>query len=154
MSLAMVSRRVGHEIIELAHYCGPVSVETKHIDEHGLGYVVKIDTDTLEISFMLDRRYPFSPPYKVLVNNKEYLDILRTSITSLSQLGIEKGFPRCFCCESLICLDRWSASVGLVKLYTEIKDVISKKRHIMHIWFSRKLAAEKLTHDIPIEDYL
>ena len=152
--MTMTSKRVGHEVIELVNYCGPVCVDTRYTDHHELKYVVKVDLDNIHVEFMLDRRFPFSPPCQVLVNKKDYQDILRTSITCLSQLGIEKGFPKCFCCESLMCLDRWTASVGLVKLYTEIKDVISKKQQIMHIWFSRKLAAEKLTHDIPIEDYL
>lgn len=154
MTMTMTSKRVGHEVIELVNYCGPVSLETQNTESGDLVYMVSVASDSINISFILDRRFPFSPPYQVLVNNKEYLDILKTSIVTLSQLGIEKGFPKCFCCESLMCADRWNASVSLVKLFTEIKDVISKKQQIMHIWFSRKLAAEKLTHDIPIENYL
>ena len=154
MTMTMASKRVGHEVIELVNYCGPVSLESQNTQSEELVYVVKIAGNNIDVSFILDRKFPFSPPCRTLVNNKDYLHILRQSMTKFSQLGIEKGFPRCFCCESLTCLDRWNASVGLVRLFTEIKDVISKKQQIMHIWFSRKLAAEKLTHDIPIENYL
>ena len=152
--MTMTSKRVGHEVIELVNYHGPVSLETRHIETEELVYIIRIIDNSIDVSFMLDRRFPFSPPRVVLVNKKDYIDILKTSIVSFSQIGIEKGFPRCFCCESLTCVDRWNPSISLVKLYTEIKDVISKKQQIMHIWFSRKLAAEKLTYDIPIEIYL
>ena len=150
----MVSRRLGHEAIELIHYCGPISLETQNIGSDELVYVVKINTDDIDVSFTLDRNFPFSVPRHISVNNKDYLRVLGQSITKFSQLGIEQGFPRCFCCESLTCSDRWNASVGLVKLYTEIKDVISKKQRIMHIWFCRQIASEKLTYDVPLENYL
>ena len=154
MSLGMVSKRVGHEVIELIHYCGPISLETQNIESNKLVYVVKLNIDDIDIVFMLDQRYPFSPPSRILVNNKDYLRVLGQSITKFSQLGIEQGFPKCFCCESLTCSDRWNPSVGLVKLYTEIKDVISKKQRIMHIWFCRQIASGKLTYDVPLENYL
>ena len=41
----MVSRRLGHEAIELIHYCGPISLETQNIGSDELVYVVKINTD-------------------------------------------------------------------------------------------------------------
>ncbi|MHA2082125.1 MAG: hypothetical protein ACXABD_00085 [Candidatus Thorarchaeota archaeon] len=154
MSLAMVSRRVGHEAIELIHYCGPISLETQNIGSDELVYLVKLKIDDMDVAFMLDRNFPFSPPRRILVNNKDYIRVLGQSITRFSQLGIELGFPRCFCCESLTCSDRWNASVGLVKLYNEIKDVISKKQLIMQIWFCRQIASDKLTYDVPLENYL
>lgn len=151
----MTSKRIGHEIMELVNYCGPVTVETDNDDQSSdLRYSIKISIDDLYINFILDKRYPFSPPRSVLVNNKDYTRIVARSIARFSQIGIEQGLPKCFCCESLTCADRWGPSVGLVKLYCEIKDVIKKKKHIMHVWFCRQIASEYLTYDVPLEIYL
>ena len=151
----MASKRIGYEIMELVNYCGPVTVETDN-DDHSssLRYTIRMSLEDLNIRFILDNRYPFSPPRSVFVNDKDYIRIVGQSIARFSQIGVEQHLPKCFCCESLICADRWGPSVGLVKLYGEIKDVIRKKKQIMHTWFCRQIASEKLTYDIPLENYL
>ena len=151
----MNSKRIGYEIMELVNYCGPVTVETDN-DDHSSSsrYTIRMSLKDLNIRFILDNRYPFSPPRSVFVNDKDYIRVVGQSITRFSQIGVEQHFPICFCCESLICPDRWVPTTGMVKLCGEIKSVIEKKKLIMHIWFCRQVASEKLTYDIPLEHYL
>jgi len=155
MTMNMTSKRIGYEVMELVNYCGPVGIETEQdTNSTDMRYVIKLSLNDLAIRIVFNNRYPFSPPYNINVNNKDYIKIVRQSITKFSQIGIEQNFPKCFCCESFTCADRWGPSVGLVKLCGEIKDVVLKKQLIMHIWFCRRIASEKLTYDIPLENYL
>jgi len=153
--MSLNHKRIGHELMDLVNYCGPINVETQygeHTSESKC--VIKLTLLNLNVKFVLDNSYPFAPPKHVFVNDKDYIRIIAQSISKLSKIGIEKGYAKCFCCDSLLCRDKWSAQIQLTRLYSEIEQVITAKQKIMHVYFSRQIACEKLTHDIPIEHYL
>ena len=153
--MSLNNKRIGYELMDLVNYCGPINIETqhgKHMSDSKC--IITLVLLNLKVDFILDNRYPFAPPAKVFVNSKDYIRIVNESIPKLYRIGLEIGCPQCFCCSSLLCADRWSTQVQLTRLYSEIEDVILKKQKIMHIYFCRQIACEKLTHDIPIEYYL
>ena len=154
--MSLNNKRIGFELMELVNYCGPISIETHYDEQHSSKSrcIIKIMLFDLEVRIELDNNYPFSPPIATCVNNKDYIKIVCKSMPKFRVIGLENGYPKCFCCDSLLCADKWASSVHLTKLYHEIKDVIRKKLNIIHIYYCRKLATDKLTHDIPLEAYL
>lgn len=148
-------KRIGHEVMELVSYCGPVNVSSRHNDATGVTTcLIRIMLFDLEVVFEVGSRYPFTSPVNTLINGKDYYRLVGRSMDRFRRIGQEIGYPRCFCCDSLLCDGRWSPAVHLTRLYQEMKDVVTKKQHIMHVYFCRRIAAEKLTHDIPLELYL
>tara|TARA_A100001015_G_scaffold201903_1_gene225442 strand:+ start:118 stop:582 length:465 start_codon:yes stop_codon:yes gene_type:complete len=144
-------RRIGIEIIDTALMYNLVNVKYNEQSECVTIGMVVCD---LDLKIELDKNFPFTPPRSITINNKNYVDILLISPSKLRNIGLEYGYPKCFCCVSLMCNDRWNPSSRIPDLYEEIKQVITLKRKTLLIYYSRIIACNRLTHDIPLESYL
>jgi ubiquitin-protein ligase len=80
---------------------------------------IKYKNKTHKILILYDKNYPFSCPNKILLNDKNILDIYKKIMTENKDL-----FLKCICCNSLLCDDKWTIKKTLINIFNEIIKII------------------------------
>ena len=104
--------------------------------------------------FYIDNKYPFKCPFKIIVNNKDYYMHALYLIPKFKKLLKKLDNKECLCCSSITCQDKWSPAKRLWQLVDEGDEMIAIKQKIFYLYYTRLIAENFLTHDIPLERYL
>ena len=106
----------------------------------------------LSINFN-NSRYPFTPPKTVIVNNLNYLDMVKYNSNSHKDLERISG-QKCLCCNSLLCRKNWNVHKSILDIVTEVIENIKLKQRIIEIIHARKITHIHFGTYIPIMEFL
>lgn len=155
--MSLCQPRIGREIFMLMDKYGLVTsqIRTGHIDADTICIITIIIQDLdIELKIILDNRYPFSPPQHIFINGKDYSKMITGFYYPLRDIYIEYQYQVYSCITSIINRDNWYPGRQLVDICDEVTTIIKNKKHVLNIYYCRKLATQWLTHDIPLEHYL
>jgi hypothetical protein len=105
-------------------------------------------------SFILDTyHYPFRCPL-IFLNNKPYIDFLKTTseferIMLKNMRGVE-----CFCCHSLNCPINWVPTNTLIKIIDEIYSIYQARKDIINKIIADKIKKKYLLPEIDLDCWL
>ena len=122
------------------------------IDSNNLLYKTIIEFTYNNIPFnicvLYNKYYPFNPPNKIYINNKNIQDIYRKIMNKNPDLFNNK----CLCCKSSLCIVNWSIYKNINDILNEIIAVINYKN--LHI--QRRLLSSVINKYCPNQnmDYL
>tara|TARA_B100000513_G_scaffold183486_1_gene103573 strand:+ start:633 stop:1166 length:534 start_codon:yes stop_codon:yes gene_type:complete len=102
---------------------------------------------------MQNSNYPFSPPQKVLINGKNYLEYLRPNGPTYHILEYFIG-QKCLCCSTLMCKHNWGPQKNLKDILEEILKTFNLKQRIVEYLHAKKIKDKYLIDDIPIFEYI
>ena len=104
-------------------------------------------------TFVIDKKYPFSPPI-YHYNNHSYLHYL--SLPSPKFVNVLKTLynKSCLCCTSLYCKYNWSPAIKLHIFIDELSKIKKYKRNIVYKLLCDQIKRIFLNDDIPIERFL
>ena len=147
MSHFMTRKRMRIDIEKLLAFKN-AHVETHVFDNHDC---ILFDNQKIHVQFVLDKMHPFRPPINIMLNNFEYLALLRCNNIYLKMLNINK---ECLCCESLTCKNNWTVQTNIHNLMDEIFTNMNIKSRIVELIHALKIKEKYLIDDIPIHQYL
>ena len=147
MSGFMNTKRMKTDIERLLSFKN-AHVETHIFDNHDC---IIFNNNKINAQFVLNNMHPFRPPINIMVNNFEYLTLLRCNNTYLKMLNINK---ECLCCESLICKNNWTVTTNIYNLMDEIFINMNIKSRIVELIHALKIKEKYLIDDIPIHQFV
>lgn len=104
---------------------------------------------------LLNKQYPYNPPNRCLINNKEHFYILN-NMNSLDKFLFNKISPikcdKCLKCQSIICTDNWVCSLTMMDIINEYEEIL-KNIKIIEVWkcIIKIKNKYKIPNDISIE---
>ena len=122
-------KRIGYELEDLTKS----KITNSYIKSDNF-HIIKAHNFHLLFEFYLDENYPFSPPTKVLCNNKD-----------LSKCNGQEYY--CYACQSYLCGYNWSPTLRMINL---IEDYIYKLHESKILHFVCLILKRKHI-DLPIE---
>ena len=143
----MNSKRMRIDIEKLLSYEN-AHVETHVVNNHDC---IIFDNNKINAQIVLSELHPFRPPINVMVNNFEYLTLLRCNYTYLKMLNLKK---ECLCCESLTCKNNWTVRSNIHNLMDEIFKNMNIKSRIVELLHALKIKEKYLIDDIPIHKFV
>ena len=79
------------------------------------------------VNIMYNKYYPFEPPDKIVINNRNINDIYK----NIMKLNIDLLNNECLCCKSYLCVNNWYIKYNINDILNEIVKVINyKKLHV------------------------
>jgi hypothetical protein len=123
------------------------SLSLKHENKKYLLYLEdKINYNYNIYCFILDETYPFKPP-SLLINNIPFKQFLLNNNSKYKNIFTKLCGFECLCCNNILCSDRWSPALTIIKIINEINIYRSYKKIIIY-----KIMADKIKHKYLIDD--
>tara|TARA_B110000967_G_C18810727_1_gene523439 strand:+ start:673 stop:1125 length:453 start_codon:yes stop_codon:yes gene_type:complete len=123
--------------------------------------LVFIDTiyknKTLILNIDTSNSYPFCPP-KVTCDGigikLYYKDLFHTSIRSYEKDCMKLSDTSCWCCDTILCKDKWDNQKRIVDIVNEFKKFHHCKKRAGERYWCKLIAKYLLIEHLPIYEYL
>ena len=149
-NMNILKRMVG-ESLELLNKHEKVSY-TKD-DKVNTLFVEVISKNNNVFNFTINNSFPFRPPEHVTINKKSYYNVIKI-INPYKKILKEIDGRECLCCSTVLCDNNWFPTRRLWEIVDEGDSIINMKKKLFYLYYCRRISEEKLTYDIPLENYL
>jgi len=147
-------RRVGPEIIDLSEMVSTTTLSWRENGDLDITVDGVKNLERAKVTITISDHYPFVAP-DATVNSKPYSRMLCHKVGKLRSIEQELNTSNeCLCFRSVTCDNNWYPGLSVSSLLCEIVENLQTRQKILHIYFSRVIASQFLTHDVPIEKYL
>jgi ubiquitin-protein ligase len=153
ISTTSCSRRLLSELKQYASSNAYIHVEYRpNYDELLITIVERGKSDVFH--FSVASNYPFKPPTKFCINNKNYHQFLKIqSPKTMQDLNTCYGMS-CLCCHSIYCGDGWTPIFRLQAFINEYKMFLSYRQTMVYRLLTQKIINKYLISDIPLMEWL
>jgi ubiquitin-protein ligase len=103
--------------------------------------------------FILNDNYPFKPP-NLLINGISYKEFLINNSSKYRNIIKKVSGLQCLCCDNILCSDRWSPSITLIKIINEVNLFRTYKKCIINKIMADKIKNKYLIEDIDLDSWL
>jgi hypothetical protein len=101
-----------------------------HISETNNIHTIEFTFNNHNYKFLLSKKYPFTIPTEILINNTNYKILKQISSQRFLVILKKKFGYDCLCCTSMLCGDNWSPAKKIADIVNEIEQTIVIKRKI------------------------
>ena len=148
-------KRIINELIKLQDMGAYVHVDyLPDTKPCGISVNVVLKEEDILFTFVVTNEYPFKPPDKIYLNNKDYKKyLLIESPKTLKEIQFYYGI-NCLCCNTISCYANWSPSVKLSNFIDEYKNFKKYRIQIIYYLLVPKIIKQYLISDINILQWL
>ena len=141
--------RIISEIGNMMYQCDNINLKIIN-DEYNIS--IKYKNKIFDI--ILSNDYPFKIPLSVIVNGRDYRQILSTNEPKINEYLKKYYYIGCLCCFSIMCPDNWMPTYNISHVINDMMKNIRIKRELLLYILCDNIKIKYRCYFLNIEEYL